>query len=460
MNDRQGHTLFTFAGLIFLLSLVYLLTTRSADSQSAMACSAPFLIDVQLENGSRWEMCWEARAKEGIVYHDIYYTTPIGYRRKVLGQASLAQLHVPYDEYSMGRFYDVTDQGLGGANQQTLEAGECHDGTLLSDGTKNMICQQVEHHGYAHRFLNGDYKMATNLNLFSVSRVQRYVYIVGWEFNDDGSISPSVGAAGKLQQYKYVKEVDDTGYPHGWEIYEIQWGGEPTNVYGVGHAHNYWWRLDFDLDGDENDVVEEFNVYPLPSSSYRTISTTQILSETGRTVSPETFRSWRVKDTVVTNGDGHPISYELIPSAGGVFRGPSFEPWTQNDLYVTTYKSCEQFAAGNPTTGGCTSDVSKFINGESVDGSADTVVWYGASFHHTPRDEDDTMMPVHSEGFHIVPRDWTTENPNYGNVPTTVTHTAKKERFNYSQWTLFAGTLLFLVGTVAARTMIGRKNHW
>ena len=40
----------------------------------------------------------------------------------------------------------------------------------------------------------------------------------------------------------------------------------------------------------------------------------------------------------------------------------------------------------------------------------DIVVWYGTSFHHLPRNEDEPHMHAHWSGFTIAPRDLTAQN--------------------------------------------------
>ena len=76
---------------------------------------------------------------------------------------------------------------------------------------------------------------------------------------------------------------------------------------------------------------------------------------------------------------------------------------------MTRRKPCERFAAHNPGAT-CGDDLADFANGESLTGR-DIVVWYGTSFHHLPRDEDDELMHPHSSAFSIIPRDLTAENP-------------------------------------------------
>jgi primary-amine oxidase len=38
-------------------------------------------------------------------------------------------------------------------------------------------------------------------------------------------------------------------------------------------------------------------------------------------------------------------------------------------------------------------------------------MWVNVGFHHIPRDEDQTPMPVHWQGFQLAPRDVTAMSP-------------------------------------------------
>jgi hypothetical protein len=60
--------------------------------------------------------------------------------------------------------------------------------------------------------------------------------------------------------------------------------------------------------------------------------------------------------------------------------------------------------------GGCGDNLTDFVSGESVF-EEDVVVWYSMTFHHLPTDEDEPNMHAHWDGFEIVPRDWSADNP-------------------------------------------------
>ncbi len=359
-------------------------------------CSGPFTIDETLANGARWQMCWETRSREGIVFHDITYTPPGGQAVEMLGQANLGQIHVPYDDNG-ARFHDESDFGLGGGFQNDLQTGDCPGGTRLLAAGKHVLCQTELPNGYSYKSYSNQVQ-STSLNLFSVSHIGAYNYVIAWNFDDDGTLRPEVGATGQLQRYGGNTST-------GWAM-----GGGSV---AVAHMHNFYWRLDFDVDGEANDRVEELQTSYQPGREQLNNLRNTYTVETARRTGAAAMRTWRILDTVETNADGHPISFELLPNTDVLFRGPTYEPWTNNEFYATQLHNCELFASHNPSGPGCSSNgnLSTFVNGESLTGSADLVVWYGVSFHHLPRDEDEPHMHPHWSGFSIIPRDLTATNP-------------------------------------------------
>ena len=185
---------------------------------------------------------------------------------------------------------------------------------------------------------------------------------------------------------------------------------------GVSHLHNYYWRLDFDLNtdsgADSNDVFEEIEFLRDPSDlTKRQLSVTRFETEAARSMNPQTSRFWRVRDGAARNADNRPISYDILAlDTGHRDVGPDFEPFTFNDVYVTAYRGCERFASHNPAdaSGGCAAneDLSDFVDGQNLVGG-DLVVWFGLTFHHIPRDEDENYMHSHWNHFRLSPRDWT-----------------------------------------------------
>ena len=291
----------------------------------------------------------------------------------------------------------MNEFGLGADNLQGLVNSQCPNGQMLKDGAKNVLCKQINSRGYIYKDY-GNKKQGHLLDLYSQSNTDGYSWIVRWQFLDDGSIEPQIGATGTLQRFG-----TDTNY--GDEVGD-------TNEVAVASSINYFWRLDFDIaENGNNDAVEEFTVSPTDNGSKKSLSISRLTTETGRTVNQQLKRSWRILDTSVTNTDGHPVSYHLEPlHAGYNYMGRSDESWAQNDIYITRFNSCERSVSNNSTISGCLSDVNGFLNGQNING-ADIVVWYGLSYHHFPRDEDKPYMPTRWDSFLLIPRDWTATSP-------------------------------------------------
>lgn len=375
----------------FLFSGLFL----ASETAEGAECGGNYFINQSLPSGGSWEICWASSDQEGIILYDIHYVTPNGTRRKVLKTANLAQIFVPYDDNSQ-RYHYVSDQGLGGTNLLALTGADCPNGTLLGENGKNLICQQIIQRGFLYKYGTSAQKTGYQLELFSVSRIGSQNFVVMWKFYDDGTIEPTIGHSGELEAY--------TNDPlHGWAL-------DDAGTYGTGFTNNYYWRLDFDIaDNGANDMVEEIEIVPASNRTRKEMSTSILLSETGRSVNADLKRSWRVRDGSVTNADGHAISYHLEPlHAGHDYAGSTNEPWTNNDIYFTTHDSCERFVSKNPTSNGCGADVTEFVNGQNING-ADVVVWYGITLHRLPKNEDEPVMPIRWDGFKLVPRDWTAQ---------------------------------------------------
>lgn len=372
-------------GMLLLGGVIAAQPTAAAPTPGP--CSGPYSINERLPNGTGWSMCWEERDDEGLVLYNIrFLPSATGSRTQsklVMNQLNLAQIFVPYDDNS-ARFHDLSDYGLGGTNMNNMTAADCPQGTLLTNNGRNVVCKTVRSTGYGYKSYTNQ-RQANTLELYSVAHIGAYNYIVQYTFGDDGSIKPAIGATGRLQLY--------TSNPqYGWNL---------GTRYGTSHGHSYYWRMDFDLEGAANDALEQMD-FSGGQTLQRPMTLTTFPQETSAQVSNTTFRGWRIKDTAINNTDGHAISYELLPDASHISRGPASEPWTGYDVYYTQYNACEKWASHNSTAGGCGNNVAAFNTNETV---TDAVLWYGLSFHHVARDEDEPYMSTHWSSFDLVPRD-------------------------------------------------------
>ena len=194
---------FALSRLLMALGALLLANQSATAEPYNPSCSAAYQIDETLENGARWDMCWEHRNREGIVFKEIHYTPkggdPVTDRRLILNHAAVAQIHVPYDDNG-ARYHDISDYGIGSRNMLDLGANDCPNGNLLKFGRKDVLCKQIESRKIAFKSGSNTSK-GTSLSLFSISPVGAYYYIPTWRFMDNGTIEPWMGATGALQRF-------------------------------------------------------------------------------------------------------------------------------------------------------------------------------------------------------------------------------------------------------------------
>jgi primary-amine oxidase len=209
-----------------------------------------------------------------------------------------------------------------------------------------------------------------------------YQYIHRWEFRADGSIEAGVGLGGQL-----------------WT----------TNPPTMGHVHNFYFRLDFDMVSAGNNLVQEFSH---PGNNPGQDGWQDIKVEVSRTRNLGQATKWRVINKAA-KPNGQVRSYELTP---GSDMGPD-GTYSTADLWVLQYDASQDGAAV-----GFTDQVlgSSYLHGvnASVDGK-DVVVWHCLRHHHEPRQlgEETSVLPYEYLSFHIEPRDFLDATPK--NLYTT-----------------------------------------
>ncbi|MER5888258.1 copper amine oxidase [Streptomyces sp. NPDC001941] len=370
-------------------------------------CGAAYRIERQLDGGTTWRMCWRYDSDHGLVLGAVSYQ-PKGESRpiRVLDSAKLAQIHVPYDDGN-AEYDDLTGAGFGWG-LQSLRPEECPGGTLIpvrvpDQDPVNGLCTTTRARGHAYRLASdeGDkvwQAQATDLLVYTVNKVAWYEYVTEWRFTAEGAIAANVGATGSLAPEDY-NGADGRGWPI----------GKGAKDYATSHAHNVFWKLDFALDGSRRGRIEQYDskVTPPRGSGSPTVRTTRTPVTRELAGDATTMRWWRVVSERGTNTDGHPRSYEIVPGSSARHAG---RPFTRHDVYFTQARACEQFASDNIRDCGAQggTSVDRWVNGEQL---VEPVVWVNIGFHHIARDEDQQPMPVHWQGFQLVPRDVTAMNP-------------------------------------------------
>lgn len=362
---------------------------------------APAAVDGKEVTWNGWKFHWKVRYREGLVLTDVYYGG-----RKVLKYAGLNEIFVPYHP-GQPRPEDALD-GIGKNLQELLPGKDCLPGTTCAmfdingktEG-KRMVAMHEESTGLSYM---GDSGRAYGkmLVLWCASKLGDYVYFIRWRFRDDGMMMPQVGLTGKLN-HTQATNVANRG--------SLVYNRQGAQVFGPSHVHNFYYRLDFDIDGPEGNVVEEFNhKQDIPNVSFDSQDTwTPLRRECARSLDPLAFRSWRVVNYGSKNRHGFARSYELVPGGNGIFRGAASEMISQADFWVQRYRPNE-FPLSATDDRSVKEALPRYVNDEPLDGQ-DVVVWYAMHVHHLPRTENWPEMPVEWAGFDLLPRDFLDVTP-------------------------------------------------
>jgi primary-amine oxidase len=191
------------------------------------------------------------------------------------------------------------------------------------------------------------------------------------------------------------------------------------------HQHFFNFRLDLDVDGVNNTVVEQNTAAmpPGPKNPYHNAFVMKEAplrreAEAQRRLNLASDRRWRVINPSVTNALGQPTGYLLAPGENSLpYAGPNSSVrrragFMNSHLWVTPHDPNEIYAAGfyiNQSKGG--DGLPKWTKANRALEDRDVVLWYTMGVTHLPRPEDYPVMPVHKAGFKLLPVAFFSRNP-------------------------------------------------
>ncbi|WP_341272772.1 copper amine oxidase [Zhihengliuella halotolerans] len=423
MNKTRWGSL-AVAGLLLLSACGAEPEGQTPDDRPKPVSPAPECADGEplaheFESGARWSLCWSVEPDHGMVLSDIYFEAPEGRSQRVIDTIAIAQLEVPYDSGER-LTSDITDAGFGGTWMKTLTEQECtgdlHSTEIpnIGDGThgltpdREVLCSTTVDAGLGYRSQeNGTLTttQASEWNVYTVSKVGWYEYISQYVFTADGTIRPQLGATGDLSPVDFADE------DHGWPI------GEGEADYAASHSHNAIWRVDWGLGDGQAQAVEQYDAVETGDEGRKSRIVEGSLSriESPAVAHKADRRWWRVLAPETLNADGHPVSYEI-----GLEKTDSFTTLRDEhhhgddagyDVAFTNADDCQRFATYNPTSDGCGRGVLDFVEDGEDEELHDVVSWVAVGFHHVPRDEDQSPMEMHWQGFTLQPRDLNAQRP-------------------------------------------------
>ncbi|HXA51313.1 MAG TPA: primary-amine oxidase [Candidatus Acidoferrum sp.] len=375
----------------------------------------------------KWRFRWALHPREGLVVYGVGYEDGGGVR-PVMYRGSLSEMLVPYGDPSLGWYFrnsfDAGELGLG-INATPMTPGvDCpqncstYDAVFASpDGQPMLLRRAVALYERDGGFVwkhDTEARRARDLVLSFVSTVGNYDYGFEWIFHQDGAIDVRVLLTG-IMAAKAVANGAHDPYSH----------MVAKNVAAPHHQHFFTFRLDMDVDGVANRVVEmnssavpvgkenpfggAFQMHGSPLNTER---------EAQRNLNLASGRKWIVESTSRKNGLGMPTGFALLPGENAVaFAAPESwvrkrAPFLEAHIFVTPYRAGEMYAGGdypNQSRGG--DGLARWTKDNRPVANTDVVLWYTLGVTHNPRPEDWPVMPVHAAGFRLVPWGFFDKNP-------------------------------------------------
>ncbi|MDU1086142.1 MAG: primary-amine oxidase, partial [Leclercia adecarboxylata] len=361
---------------------------------------------------------------------------------------SLGGMIVPYGDPDVGWYFkaylDSGDYGMGTLTSPLVRGKDVPSNAVLLNQTipdytgapmeiprAMAIFERYAGPEYKHQEMNQPNVSTERRELVVrwISTVGNYDYIFDWIFHENGTIGIDAGATG-IEAVKGVtaKTMHDPSAKEDTKYGTLI----DHNIVGTTHQHIYNFRLDMDVDGTNNSLVAmDPEVKPNTAGGPRT-STLQINQynidteqQAAQKFDPGTIRL--LSNTSKENRMGNPVSYQIIPYAGGthpVATGAKFAPdewiyhrlsFMDKQLWVTRYHPNEMYPEGKfPNRSTQDTGLGQFSkDNESLD-NQDNVVWMTTGTTHVARAEEWPIMPT--EWVHTLLKPWNffDETPSLG----------------------------------------------
>jgi primary-amine oxidase len=395
-----------------------------------------FTVDGNFVQWQKWQFRIAFDPFEGLVLHQIAYNDDDGRTRSILHRASISEMVVPYGDpspvHGWKNAFDAGEWGLGRMTQPLTLGCDClgeiryFDATLATERgapwvIENAICMHEEDYGILWKHVDmwggtSEVRRSRRLVVSFISTVGNYEYGFFWYFYLDGNIQLEVKLTGIVSPMAITP-----GSPP----------NEFANVIGEGvaaphHQHMFNARLDFDVDGADNEIyeVDAERVPAGPDNPWLNAfrpRATRLESElhAQRETDAAASRTWRIVNPNARNGLGQPTAYKLVPTMttptllahpdSPVGKRAAF---AQHNLWVTPYSPTERRAAGeypNQHEGG--DGLPRWTAQDRSLVNTDLVAWYSFGVTHFVRPEDWPVMPVEYAGFMLVPFGFFDRNP-------------------------------------------------
>ncbi|BBK31710.1 amine oxidase [Allostella humosa] len=380
-----------------------------------------------------WDLRVGFSGREGLILHQIGYTQG-GRRRPVVYRASIAEMVVPYGTpegvHYRKNVFDSGEYGFGKLVQSLALGCDCLGHIHYMDVTlhdilgqplviPSAICIHEEDAGLAWKhfdFRTGrtETRRLRRLVVSSITTVGNYEYCCYWYLYQDGTIEFEMKATGIINT---AACIPGTAQEYGTEV--------APGIIGHIHQHIFCARLDMEVDGPANTVVECDTVAPPMGPGNPMGNAFKVVErpltrelEAHRRVDFERMRYWKIVNPAARNHVGKPTGYKLeATSAVQPYldpAGPSGKRagFIYSHLWVTPYHVDERYPAGefmNHSTGA--DGLPAWTAQDRSVENTDIVLWHSFGLHHLPRPEDHPVQPRVLCGFKLMPVGFFDGNP-------------------------------------------------
>jgi primary-amine oxidase len=360
--------------------------------------------------------------------------------RDIAFQMSASEMFVPYMDpavtWSFRGYMDIGEYGFGLLATQLRPGQDCPASAVFLDltiadakgeplGMQGVVCLFERPTGdplWRHEeAVGGSYEMRANTELVvrMAPVLGNYDYLVDYVFDRAGDIDVKLGAYG----IDATKGVASSTLSDPTAAADTAYGTlVAKRLLAVNHDHYLAFRLDMDVDGTDNRLVED-RITPRristdgPRRSLWQIESHPMVVE-GPVTTPLSAAQFRVESTGRKNAQGYPTGYQLMPGHTDTSILAPDDPiqvragFSAYTLWSSAYAPNERFAAGaypneNPEADG----LPKWVAAKRPIDGRDLVLWYTVGFRHVPRAEDWPAMPGLWHGFRLRPFNFFDRSP-------------------------------------------------
>jgi primary-amine oxidase len=433
----------------------------TAQVRPMQAQRANFAVDGNIIRWENWQLRLSFNVREGLVLHQVRFDDE-GRQRSILYRASVAEVISRYGDpthaWPSVEFLDEGNFGLGTLSVparpgREVPANAVTLSRVLPDPGAESFGRSFHDRIYVYErdagllmyYRQGGATVqarASELVIGFLASAGNYAYGLNWVFRQDGSFAfeaelagqvlTKLVSAGKCQTCETaVRSGPNTsgGNERRAEADDLYGTMVHPHVVGVNHQHWFNLRLDFDVDGPDNAVMEnEVNRVAPPGQSsdtgpYFTVTHRVIdkAVDAKRDADDDKSRSWTIYNASARGATGHPAGYTIVPGGNTATlfprsreRGPV--GFTFHHVWVTPCRDGELYAGGKYPNQAPEhyADALYHYAGEESIYDRDIVVWYSLGETHVVRPEDYPLMPNMKLSVRFVPDGFFARNPALG----------------------------------------------